>query len=123
MSNTKIASRTYDPTRKLGALIPLEEEVTKNKEVKISQLTLNEVRIARNEPSWNAVDTRKIREAALCKVNHYYRALKANAETSIEVAELDKLKFNREDIVLEIMKGMSVEEAFRECCGDLNISG
>ena len=111
---------TYDETRKLGALIPLEVEVRANKEKEIPQVIINEVRLSRGESFWTRKEIKVLRTSALCEISHYYQALKANVLDQKKEALLNNLKIDREKIALEIMKGLTVDEAFKKCCEDMN---
>lgn len=111
---------TYDGNRKLGALIPLEAEDKTKKEKDISQVVINLVKASRGESSWTKRDIAVLRASALCEISHYYQALKASQTAHDQVALLKELKSEREAIALEIMKGMTVEKAFKKCCEELN---
>ena len=106
------ASRyTYVNTRKLGRLIPVEAAANANKEVKISQVVINQIKMARGECFWTSRDVMVLRKSALCEISHYYQALKENLPAQNKEA---KIESDRELIALEIMKGLSVDEAFRK---------
>ena len=111
---------TYDETRKLGALIPLEVEVRANKEKEIPQIVINQVRKSRSESFWSRKEIQVLRTSALCEISHYYFALKTSLADQKQEALLNNMKCDREKIVLEIMKGLTVDEAFRKCCKELN---
>ena len=111
---------TYDKTRKLGALIPLEVEVKAKKEMEISQVVINLIRTSRGESFWSKKEIAVLRTSALCEISHYYQALKVSLTDQKQEALLKNLKFNRESIALEIMKGLTVDEAFMKCCEELN---
>lgn len=113
---------TYDSTRKLGALIPIEVETKVKKEAKISQVVINQVKTARDESTWTSKDVTVLRASALCEIAHYYRALKENLLAEKKEAVLSNLKIDREYIALDMMKGLSVDEAFKKGCKGIDFN-
>ena len=122
--NKQVAEYTYDSSRLLNALVPIEVEKKEIKEVKVSDLVVGIVREARGDESWKEPEVRILREAAKLEVVHLFRKLKGLKEET-EVGSDERKKINkllkdvagmRDDLVLEILKGKSVAEAFRVCC-------
>ena len=92
------SGNAYKPSRRLGILNPPEDK-------------------ARNEARWSQNDLQTLKAASLCKLSHYYRALQADLKEQGR-APIDNQHFDREAIVLHIMMGLSVQEAFSKCCSD-----
>lgn len=128
--NKQVTGYTYDSSRSLNALVPLEIEEREIKVVKVSDGVVSKVREARGDKSWKEPDVRVLREAAKLEVVHYYRNLKelkekteVNSDDRKQVIQLMKdVAGKRDELVLEIMKGKSVVEAFRECCEEVSNS-
>ena len=111
------SGNAYKPSRRLGILNPPEDKVKKKNQKPISQVTANKIMAARNEVRWSQNDLQTLKAASLCKLSHYYRALQADLKEQGR-APIDNQHFDREAIVLHIMMGLSVQEAFRKCCSD-----
>ena len=97
-----------------------------NSEQHNSLLVFDQVMDSRGEKTWNDKDLKVLKTASLLKVQHYHRALKKQLiAEQMEARERLKTKNNSEkdliskfeqkldSIAGEIMKGTSVEEAFK----------
>ena len=99
---------------------------TKNQD--IPQLVIDQVTTARDETTWTQKDIETLKSASLLKVNHNYRSLnkklKADKKAALEQLKLNfkpvddllkKIDQEKENIALEMMKGLSAVEAFKTC--------
>ncbi len=83
---------------------------------------------SRGENSWTEKDVEALKEGALSEIKHYQQTMKKKVkiqrdEALITVkkneALLKTLNEDKERVALEIMKGLSVNDAFIQCCGVL----
>jgi len=109
---------TYDNKRKLGALIPLEAERSENTDKPLPQVFINAFRNATGEDFWTNNEIKLLRKAALCELYHYYRALKTSLKKNNNESLLAGVVFDRDQIAINIMKGMTVSDAFKASCGE-----
>lgn len=114
----KSSGYTYDNTRKLGALIPLEVEAQETFEKPLPQVFIDAFREAKGEDFWTSNDIKLQRKAALCEISHYYRALKDSLKKNKNESFLKELVLERDKMVMNIIKGVPVSDAFKESCGE-----
>jgi len=114
----KSSGYTYDTTRKLGALIPLEVETQETIEKPLPQVLIDDFRKAKGEDFWTSNDIKLLRKAARCEIYHFYRALNDSLNKNKSESLLKELSLDRDQMTMNIIKGMSVSDAFKESCGE-----
>jgi len=86
---------------------------------------IDEVNKARHQETWTSRDVNTLRQAALLHIKNFRRILTQFKE-SIEVGDIERKpvnallrnsKLQRDLIVVEILKGVCVKEAFENRCG------